>query len=99
MIQLGPPAADICTEATRFVREETGSGLWDGEEDLVELPTSWSKRAVYSRFCYERGFVMTSTPRGNIKKTERSDPEWNNENKKRFVPGAHSSTSGIGTTL
>ena len=69
-------------KATRFVREETGSGLRDGEEDLVELPTTWSKRAVYSRFCYERGFVMTSTPRGNIKKTERSDPEWNNENHK-----------------
>jgi hypothetical protein len=68
--------------ATRVVREETGSGLRDGEEELVELPTFWSKRGVYARFCSERGYVISCTARGNIVKTERSDPEWNVQNKK-----------------
>ena len=43
-------------KSTRFIREETGSGLRDGEENLLELPTCWSKRSIYGRFCYERGW-------------------------------------------
>ena len=68
--------------ATRAVREATGTGLRDGEEGTIELPTSWSKRAVFARFCYERGYIITSNARGNIQKTERSDAEWRIENKK-----------------
>ena len=54
-------------QATRFVREETGAGLRDGEEGVLELLTSWSKRSVYGRFCFERVTVVTSTHTGNWK--------------------------------
>ena len=69
-------------KATRLVREETGMGLRDAEVDVVELPTAWSKRAMYARFCYERGYVMTTNARGAYVKTERSDAQWNEENEK-----------------
>ena len=71
-------------KTTRFVREETGSGLRDEEENLLELPTCWSKRGVYARFCFERGFVVTSTHSGNTKKSPRTDQLWNESNKKRI---------------
>jgi len=57
-------------------------GLRDAEVDVVELPTAWSKRAMYARFCYERGYVMTTNARGAYVKTERSDAQWNEENEK-----------------
>ena len=69
-------------KATRFVREEAGIGLRDSEIDLVELPTAWSKRAMYARFCFERGHVVTTTATGITKTTERSDAQWDNGNKK-----------------
>ena len=68
--------------ATRVVREETGTGLRDGEENNVELPTFWSKRSVYGRFCFERGYVITSTHRGNVLRKERTDELWNQDDKK-----------------
>ena len=71
-------------KATRFVREETGSGLRDGEEDLIELPTSWSKQAVYARFCFERGSVINTDDRGCITKTTRTDGQWNAGDEKRI---------------
>jgi hypothetical protein len=71
-------------KTTRFVREETGSGLRDDEENLLELPTCWSKRGVYARFCFERGFVITSTHSGKTTKSPRTDQLWNENNKKRI---------------
>ena len=67
------------TKSTRFVREETGTGLRDGENiDLLELPSCWSKRSVYSRFCLERGYVVTSSHSGIIKRKKRGeDDDWN----------------------
>ena len=71
-------------KSTRFVREETGTGLRDDEENLLELPVCWSKRNVYGRFCYERGVIITTTAGGNEIKTEKSDKEWDPTNKKRI---------------
>ena len=68
--------------ATRVVREECGTGLRDGEENVFELPTSWSKRGLYARFCFERGYTIGCNARGNITKTERSDQQWNIADKK-----------------
>ena len=34
-------------QSTRFVREESGTGLRDGYEDVLELPSSWFKRWLY----------------------------------------------------
>jgi hypothetical protein len=66
------------------VREETGLGLRDEEENLLKLPTCWSKQGVYARFCFERGFVVTSTHSGNTKKSPRTDQLWNENNKQRI---------------
>jgi hypothetical protein len=68
-------------KATRFVREETGSGLRDEEENLLELLTCWSKRSIYARFCYKRGFVITNSG-GGIK----------NRKKELMKLGAHNNT-------
>ena len=51
-------------QATRLVREEMGCGLRDGEEGVVELPPSLSKSSVCRRFCEERGWNASMTPRG-----------------------------------
>jgi hypothetical protein len=52
-------------ESTRIVREETGTGLRDGEEGVSELPSHFSKRSCYVRWCDERGWIMNLKPRGN----------------------------------
>lgn len=50
--------------ATRFIRESTSVGLRNEEEGVIELPSSVSKRQEYSRWCYERGWIV---PRGTAK--------------------------------
>ena len=71
-------------KTTRFVREETGSGLRDEEENLLELPTCWSKRSIYARFCYERGFVITNSGGGIKKQEERTDEAWGTQQHKKI---------------
>ena len=61
MQQLAAPTS------TRVVREETGSGLRDGEEKVVELPSLFSKRGMYQRFCSECGWRIETSVRGKIK--------------------------------
>ena len=50
---------------------------------MLELPTSWSKRALYARFCYERGYVVTASHSGILTKEERTDDGWDVANNKR----------------
>ena len=50
--------------ATLFVREMSGSGLRNEDEDIKELPTSFSKRGLYARFCNERGYRVSTSPNG-----------------------------------
>eukprot|EP00536_Pseudo-nitzschia_multiseries_P005712 jgi/Psemu1/13278/gm1.13278_g len=50
--ELGQP------QSTRIMRVETGVGLRDGEEGVVELPPSYSKRSLYYRFCYDHGWTV-----------------------------------------
>ena len=50
--------------ATLFVREMSGSGLRNDDEDIKELPTSFSKRGLYARFCNERGYRVSTSPSG-----------------------------------
>jgi len=52
-------------ESTRVVREETGTGLRDGEEGVYELPSHFSKRTCFVRWCDEQGWIMNLQPRGN----------------------------------
>lgn len=57
--------------STRFVRENVGTGLRDDELDLLELPSSWSKRGLYNRFCDERGWEVKTSSRGTIQLTKK----------------------------
>eukprot|EP00536_Pseudo-nitzschia_multiseries_P000819 jgi/Psemu1/1854/gm1.1854_g len=57
--ELGQP------QSTRIMRVETGVGLRDGEEGVVELPPSYSKRSLYYRFCYDRGWNVTLKKNSN----------------------------------
>jgi hypothetical protein len=42
----------------RVVRERTQVGLRDDDIDLIELPSSMTKRNLYHQFCYGRGYKM-----------------------------------------
>jgi flavodoxin len=54
--------------ATRLVRTKTKTGLRDTEIDLVELPSAMTKRGMYQRFCYERGYKVSSDAFGSYPK-------------------------------
>ena len=47
MVQLASP------RATRFIRLETGIDARDDDTELIELPSHWSGRNVYYKFCAE----------------------------------------------
>jgi hypothetical protein len=57
---------------TQFVREKTKQTTRDDGENLLQLPTYWSKRSLYARWCYERGWVHETTRFGDYNK-KRSD--------------------------
>jgi hypothetical protein len=51
--------------ATRVVRERTQVGLRDDDIDLIELPSSMTKRNLYHQFCYGRGYKMRVSANGS----------------------------------
>jgi hypothetical protein len=62
---------------TRFVREITGElTTRDTNTELKQLASSFSKRGLYSAFSYEQGWAITSTAKGTVIKTSRSDELW-----------------------
>ena len=54
------------THSTRVIREATGLALRDEEVDSVELPSSFSKRRLYYRFCFKRGYAVKSDHKGKM---------------------------------
>lgn len=56
--------------ATRFVKLMTGIVTRD-DKDTVELPSSYSKRRLYVRHCYENGHVVVSDAKGNFGKMNK----------------------------
>ena len=52
------------THATRVIREATGVGLRDEEVDLVELPSSHTKRQLYHKYCFENGYRVKADAQG-----------------------------------
>jgi hypothetical protein len=59
---------------TRFVREKTGRmTTWDDKESALTLPPYWSKRGLYSRFCYDRGWTTSTTHKGVTTLNKRLD--------------------------
>jgi hypothetical protein len=73
MMELAEP------RATRFIRERTGQlQTRDTEDDLLQLPPYLSKRGLYRRFCFERGWRVEITAKGKSVQTKRHDGDWNN---------------------
>ena len=67
--------------ATRVVREEVGLGLRDDEIDLLELPSSFTKRSLYYKFCHSRGWIIKlENDRGKLKKITLEAAE------QKFIP-------------
>lgn len=57
--------------ATRVTRQLAGDTLRHEEEGLVELPHHYSKRSLYHRWAFERGWKITKDAVGREKKTPR----------------------------
>lgn len=70
------------THATRVVREVSGVTLRDDEVGTVELPSSWTKRQLYSRYCFQRGWNVRADARGCLPKLQNypvrpfNDSDW-----------------------
>ena len=54
--------------ATRFVREVTGLSLRRDEENLVELPSRFTKRKLYAEYCFSRGYQVKANATGSYGK-------------------------------
>jgi hypothetical protein len=54
--------------ATRLVRTKTKTGLRDAEIALVELPSAMTKRGIYQKFCYDRGYAIKANAIGSYPK-------------------------------
>lgn len=64
---------DVCKSygeayATRFVREVTGLSLRQEEENLVELPSRFTKRKLYAEYCFSRGYKIKANAKGSYGK-------------------------------
>ena len=54
--------------ATRFIRELTGVGIRDSEVDVKLLPTYFTKRNCYMKYCYGLGYKVKTDSKGNYGK-------------------------------
>jgi hypothetical protein len=60
-----------CPRATRFVRTESGFELRDDNEEVQDLPTSWTKRAVFARWLDECGWSIKTDAIGRVTVSEK----------------------------
>lgn len=60
--------------ATRFIRTVTSVGLRNDEEGLVELPSNYTKRKLYSDWCYSIGYKVRSDAKGSFGPTSKYEP-------------------------
>lgn len=51
--------------------ELTGEGLREGEEEKIELPAHMTKRGLYKKFCWERGWKLVCDVKGNYTRSSR----------------------------
>ena len=63
--------AHACPRATRFVRTESGFELRDNDEEVMDLPTSWTKRAVFARWLDECGWSIVTDAIGRTTISEK----------------------------
>lgn len=63
--------------AMRFVREKTGLMTERDKEEVDLLPTYFTKRSLYKRYCFEQGWnTRTSSTGTPEKQTRREDSVW-----------------------
>jgi hypothetical protein len=62
---------EVEVPAARLVREITGVGLRAGSGEMIELSTHMTKRGLYTKFCWERGWKIVSDAKGNYTRTPR----------------------------
>jgi hypothetical protein len=63
--------AHACPRATRFVRTESGFELRDDDEEVMDLPTSWTKRGVFARWLNECGWTIVTDAIGRMTISEK----------------------------
>lgn len=72
--------------AMQFVREKTGLMTERDREEVESLPTYFTKRSLYRRYCFEQGWNTTTTSTGTPnKKTRRVDDEWKDREQQEIV--------------
>ena len=64
--------------ATRMIHEVTNNGLRD-DNDTLDLPACTTKRELFRRWAFDRGFILTINDAGNWKKQTRADFEGGKE--------------------
>jgi hypothetical protein len=60
-----------CPRATRFVRTESGFELCDDDVEVTDLPTSWTKQAVFARWLDECGWTIKTDAIGHTTMTQK----------------------------
>ena len=61
-----------------MISEATNNGLRD-DNDTLHLPAWTTKRELFRRWAFDRGFILTTTDAGNWKKRTRADFEGGKE--------------------
>jgi hypothetical protein len=62
------------TLTTRYVLEETGDVTLRDTQDVLYLPSFFTVRGCYAKFCLEkRGISISTTNKGNVKKKAAID--------------------------
>ena len=65
--------------ATLLVRNECGFALKKGEEGMIHLPSSLTKRQIYEKWCYTQGYKVKSNAQGHYRKLSRYQLRENDE--------------------
>ena len=67
------------TNATRIVRVKTRLGLRDKDYNILHLPSFYSKRKLYERFCYMNGWEIKSACDGSYPPLSQYQPRKNDD--------------------
>jgi len=65
--------------ATVVVRTLTGAELRNEDTNVLELPPFLSRRKIYARFCYSRGWIVKIDHKGKVVMEQRSDDAWDDD--------------------
>ena len=81
LYQLGKEEGE--TYATRFIRFLTGWSIRDNDRGNIQLPSSFTKRQIYAKYCYNSGWIAKCDYKGNYSSLGnyrmRENDEYNGE--------------------